>query len=102
MDVNVFDFQGERANEDFELICDLLEKMPCAYLMVQLCDIYYIRRLRKAMQKRPGLTERFAKRFIAIGRNSDSDLQDEIKDEVLLTFDTDEEERFFEISDLSK
>ena len=97
MDVNVFDFQGERANEDFELICDLLEKMPCAYLMIQLCDIYYIRRLRKAMQKRPGLRERFAKRFIAIGRNSDSVLQDEIKDEVLEIFDTDEEGRFFEI-----
>ena len=99
MDVNVFDFQGERANEDFELICDLLEKIPCAYLMIQLCDVYYLRRLRKEMEKR-GLIEKFAKRFIVISRNEK--LWSDIKDEVYDTFDTTEEERIFKISDISK
>ena len=35
---HVYDFQGERANEDFELICDLLDKLPFAYLLVQALD----------------------------------------------------------------
>lgn len=67
--------------------------------MIQLCDVYYLRRLKKEMDKR-GLIDKFAKRFIAISRNEQQ--WDNIKDEVLNTFDTDEEKRIFKISDISK
>lgn len=99
MDVNVFDFQGERANEDFELICDFMEKMPLAYLMIQLSDIDYVKRLKRAMKKR-GLIEKFEDKFIALTRNKDQ--CEDIRDYVNNTFNTDEEDRVFDISDLSK
>ena len=53
----------------------------------------------KEMEKR-GLIDKFAKRFIAISRNEKLWL--DIKDEVLDTFDTEEEQRIFKISDISK
>ena len=100
MDVNVFDFQGERANEDFELICDFMEKMPLAYLMIQLSDIDYVKRLKRAMKKRTGLIEKFEDKFIALSRCKEQ--LGEIRDYVNNTFNTDEEDRVFDISDLSK
>ena len=51
------------------------------------------------MEKR-GLIDKFAKRFISISRNEKE--WENIKDEVLNTFDTDEEQRIFKISDISK
>ena len=100
MDVNIFDFQGERANEDFELICDFMEKMPLAYLMIQLSDIDYVKRLKRAMKKRHGLIGKFENKFIALCRCEDQ--CEEIRDYVLNTFNTEEEDRVFNFLDLSK
>ena len=47
-------------------------------------------RLKKAMEGRGRLIEKFAQRFIAIGRNKDK--WQKIKDEVVDTFDLEEEE----------
>ena len=54
------------------------------------------------MEGRDGLIEKFAQRFIAIGRNKDK--WHKIKDDVVDTFDldADDEKRIFEISDLCK
>ena len=46
---NIWDFQGERANEDFDLICDLLENLPMAYLLVQVHEETYCNRLFEAL-----------------------------------------------------
>lgn len=100
MDVNVFDFQGERANEDFELICGFMQEIPDAYLMIQLSDIDYVKRLKRAMKEVDGLIEKFEDKFIALSRCKDK-LED-IRDYVNNTFNTDEEDRVFDISDLSK
>ena len=102
MDLNVFDFQGERANEDFELICDLLENMPLAYLLLQVSDHTYVERLRKALENYNNgqLIEKFKDRVIAVSRSAEN--SEAIQDEVLNTFDIDEDGRFYDISDLSK
>ena len=47
---NLYDFQGERANEDFELIGELLKNLPFAYLLVQANDDKYPARLFKALK----------------------------------------------------
>ena len=39
MDVNVFDFQGGKANRDFEMICDMFEQLPLTYMLVQVYDV---------------------------------------------------------------
>ena len=46
---NVFDFQGERANMDFELIGDLLDSLPFSYLLVQANSDEYPEQLFEAL-----------------------------------------------------
>ena len=38
LQLNVFDFQGSKANIDFKLIKEMLERMPRTYLLIQISD----------------------------------------------------------------
>ena len=100
MDFNVYDFQGVRANEDFELICLLFEQLPFAYFLVQVSNEGYIKRLKKELQNKPKLREKFVKRAVFIVRNAE--LGEAIKDCILDEFDLDDDERIFDITDLRK
>ena len=89
-----------RANEDFELICLLFEELPFAYFLVQVSNEGYIKRLKKALQSKPKLREKFVKRAVFIVRNAE--LGEAIKDCILDEFELDDEDRIFNITDLRK
>ena len=104
---NVFDFQGQRANEDFELICGLLQQLPFAYLFVQVHEETYLDRLFGAMKgftTNPELLQKFTNRVVVISR--DSNTFDDIESKTLEYFGRfdkfDGTQRIFDIGDIQK
>ena len=60
----------------------------------------YLIRFRKALEKRGNLAEKFKNRVLAVTRSAQ--YADDIKDELLNTFDNDDDNRNFMVADLCK
>ena len=101
MDVNVFDFQGERANADFTMICDMFEYLPLTYMLVQVSDAQYLDALNSELRKRgKKLLQKFKERSIFITRSAEKG--DELKDKILDDFDLQSDNKIFDVDDRGK